>query len=116
MWARSALLIPSSPPKFLFSYTHGDVLFDYLVQVIAHGNDVAFLDEQLKLLAERLRDVRLDLRCALLASHAQRETPEIRRSRGRVTSKENGRRRRDSSLLVEEVSPDAGIVMRRLYV
>ena len=83
-WATEGLLISDATAQSLLCYTHGDVLLDYFVKVVRHRNDIAFLHEHLELLAERLRDVCLDLSRALLASHAQKD-----------------------------VSPDAGIVIRQ---
>ena len=101
-WHKWCLLISNTPADLLFSYPHGDVLFDNLVQIVGHGNDVALLLlEQLKLFKERGEGVPEEE-----APGPKAEGEEPARSRG-------GRLR---LVLGEVVSPDAGIVMRRLYV
>ena len=56
------LLISHAPPDSLFSYTKGDMLLDHFMEIVGHADDVTFLDEQLELLPQRMRDMHLELR------------------------------------------------------
>lgn len=67
------------------------MFLDNLEQIVGYGKNVALLDEQLKLLSRRGRNVRLKLRGSFLAHDSERKSPDrVSGGRGEASRPKGG--------------------------